>query len=294
MTPVLAFDLGGSKILAALVAGPAVLARAETPTDRHAAPGDWIAAMVRLAAPWAGRWAGLGVTLTGLVRDGTWSALNPATLPVPPGFPLAARLRDAFGRDPVMANDAQAAAWGEHVHGAGQGGDLVFLTVSTGIGGGVVTGGRLLVGQGGLAGSFGQLTPLAEDGPRLEDTAAGLWIAAEADAVGTGGDARSVFAAADAGEGWAAAILDLSAARLARLCRNLQLAFDPPRIVIGGGIGLAPGYLGRITAALGDLAPPLRPTLVPAALGRDAGAIGIAALAAQSTTIRTQQRERLP
>jgi N-acylmannosamine kinase/N-acetylmannosamine-6-phosphate 2-epimerase/N-acetylmannosamine kinase len=112
--------------------------------------------------------------------------------------------------------------------------------------------------------------------------------------VGLPPDPRAAFAAAAGGDPSASAILDLSAARLARLCRNLQMAFDPPRIVIGGGIGLAPGYLGRITAALGDLAPPLRPTLVPAALGRDAGAIGIAALAAQSTTIRTQQRERLP
>ena len=295
--PVLAFDLGGSKTLAALVAGDRVLARVEAATDRAAGPEDWIAGMARLAAPWAGRYGAIGVTVTGLVRDGCWSALNPATLAIPQGFPLAARIRAVMGQEAVLANDAQAAAWGEHVAGAGRGGDLVFLTVSTGIGGGVVTGGRLLTGRAGLAGSFGQFGPLAADGPRFEDIAAGLWFAAEADAVGAGGDARAVFAAAGRGEGWAAGIIDLSAARVARLCRNLQLAFDPPVIVIGGGIGLAPGYLDRVEAALGDLAPPLRPSLARAALGGDAGAIGIAALAAarttKETTRQTTERERL-
>jgi predicted NBD/HSP70 family sugar kinase len=280
--PVLAIDLGGSKILAALVAGGTVLERAEARTDAAGGPEVWIADMARLAAPWAGRHDGLGVTVTGLVRGGRWSALNPAILPVPEGYPLADRLRLVLGQEPVIANDAQSAAWGEHVHGAGQGSDLVFLTVSTGIGGGVVTGGRLLTGASGLAGSFGQLQPFDGAGPRIEDVSSGRWIAAEAAAQGHAGDARAVFAAA--AEAWAQAILRQSAGRVAGLCRNLQLAFDPPMIVIGGGVGLAPGYLDLVNEALGAVAAPLRPRIVRAALGADAGAIGIAALARQFST----------
>ena len=75
--------------------------------------------------------------------------------------------------------------------------------------------------------------------------------------------------------------------RVARLCQNIQLLFDPEIIVVGGGIGLAPGYLGRVKQALAHLHPPFRPTMVQAALGRDAGVIGMAALAkrAQPKTI---------
>jgi N-acetylmannosamine-6-phosphate 2-epimerase/N-acetylmannosamine kinase len=278
MEPVLAFDLGGSKILAALVAGASVIDRAEVATAREAGPEAWIEQMAEIAARWDGRYGRLGVTVTGLVREGRWSALNPGVLAIPPDYPLAEQVRKRLGQVAVIANDAQAAAWGEHVHGAGQGRDMVFLTVSTGIGGGVVLGGRLLVGRGGLAGSFGQLGPFAEAGARVEDIAAGRWIALAA--AGRAGDARAVFAAAQAGDAWAEGIVAQSAERVARLCANVQLALDPGVIVIGGGVGLAPGYLGRVEAALAPLAGPLCPQIVPAALGAAAGAIGIAALAA--------------
>lgn len=280
MTPVLAFDLGGSKILAALVAGAEVIDRAEVATARAAGPEAWIGEMGGIAAAWRGRYGRLGVTVTGLVRGGVWNALNPLTLPIPADYPLAARLRERLGMAAVIANDAQAAAWGEFVHGAGRGRDMVFLTVSTGIGGGVVLDGRLVTGRGGLAGSFGQLGPVAEAGGRAEDVASGRWIAAE----GRAADARAVFAAAAAGDAGAAGVIAQSAARVGRLCANLQLAFDPEVIVIGGGVGLAPGYLDLVRAGVGGLAAPLRPEIVPAALGAEAGAIGIAALAAADET----------
>ena len=290
MSPVLAIDLGGTKILAALVDGAGVLARAEAPTARGAGPETWLAEMAHLAAPWSGQYAAVGVTVTGLVHGGLWRALNLGTLAIPQDWPLAARLEDVFGMPPVLANDAQAAAWGEYVHGAGQGRDIAFITVSTGIGGGIVVGGRLLNGRGGLAGHFGQLSAMESPGGPIEDIASGRWIAAEGHAAGIG-DAPAVFAAALRGVPTAGAILDTSAARVARLCTNLQRILAPEVIVIGGGIGLAPGYLARVRAALGDLAPPVRPDIVPAALGADAGAVGVAALAAQQTTESDTIRE---
>lgn len=286
----LAIDLGGTKILAALVADGRVIARVEAATARDAGPDRWLSDMARLAAPWARQYRALGVTVTGLVRHGLWRALNPGTLAIPQDWPLAARLREVTGMDPVLANDAQAAAWGEHVYGAAQGCDLVFLTVSTGIGGGIVIDGRLVTGRGGLAGHFGQLAPMEEPGGPVEDIASGRWISAMGEAAGIG-DARAVFAAAQAGTAAASAILDASAGRVARLCRNLQLALAPDVIVIGGGIGLAPGYLDRVEAALGDITPPLRPEIRRAALGADAGAVGVAALADLETTKSDTIRE---
>lgn len=272
--PVLAIDLGGTKILAALVDQGHVLTRTEVATDRGAGPSEWIAAMVAMTAPWQGRYDRAGITVTGLVHDRHWSALNPGTLNIPDRFPLGAAAEAALGVAVTLCNDAQAAAWGEYVHGAGAGQDMVFLTVSTGIGGGVVAGGRLLTGRSGMAASFGQLLPLPDGDPaaRFEDACSGKWIEKT-----TGMEAREAFRAA-AITTTAAQAIATSATRVGRLCQNLQLIFDPALIVIGGGVGLAPTYLDRVRQTLAHLPDHYRPTLTGAALGRDAGAVGIAAL----------------
>jgi predicted NBD/HSP70 family sugar kinase len=294
MTATLVIDLGGTKILAALVDGASIVERAQVPTDRQAGPEGWLEQMAQLAEPWAGRYSHLGITVTGHVEGGRWSAVNRATLDVPDAYPLAAKAKAALGLEPVLANDAHAAAWGEYCHGAwamwkdGAGlgasalaGGMVFLTVSTGIGGGIVLDGNLLRGRHGLAGHFGQLVSSDHEGP-LEDRISGQWMAREAAEAGYDVDARGVFEAADNGQDWAQTLVSTSAARLALLCRNIQLIFDPDLIVIGGGIGLADGYLQRITTQLQTLPPRTQPTLARAALGADAGAIGIAALATKT------------
>ena len=276
MSATLAIDLGGTKILAALVEGAEVRDRALVATDRDGGADAWLGQMAELAQAWRGRFTAAGLSVTGVVRHGLWSAMNPRTLPVPAEFPLAERATAALGVATVAINDAQAAAWGEYRHGAGRGRDMVFLTVSTGIGGGVVLNGRLIAGRGGIAGHVGQMS--GNDGP-LEDSASGNWIARAAAAEGHPGDARDVFAAARSGADWAAEIVAHSARRLAWLCRDIQCLLDPDVIVIGGGVGLAPGFLDRITATLHDCPAAIRPTLARAALGSDAGIIGVAALA---------------
>jgi len=278
MTATLAIDLGGTKVLAALVKAERVLERAEVPTDRNANPTIWLEQISNLVAPWAGQYKSLGITVTGRMSDGLWSAVNPQTLGVPESFPLFDTAKEVLGLTPVLANDAQAAAWGEYTFGAAQGRDVVFLTVSTGIGGGIVLGGKLLTGRSGLAGHFGQIaSPFGSQ--RLENDASGRWIAAEAERAGQPMDARGVFAAAAAGHDWADSIIATSAERLATLCQSIQLMLDPDVIIIGGGVGLADGYLDGITSHLETLPSHFRPTLARAALGADAGAIGIAALA---------------
>lgn len=275
MSATLAIDLGGTKTLAALVDGAKVLDRRRIATDPALGPDGWLTGIAGVVGDWSGGYDRIGMTVTGLVADGCWRAMNPATLPVPAGYPLAERAATALGRPVTLANDAQAAAWGEFRHGAGAGRDMVFVTVSTGIGAGIVLNGRLVTGRGGLAGHAGQMIdlPAGDDRP-FEDQAAGRWIAR------TGGraDAAAVFAAA-ADDPASAASIAASADRVSRLCRNLQFLLDPEVIVIGGGIGLAPGYLDRVADTLGRLDEIVRPRLIRAALGADAGTIGIAALA---------------
>lgn len=277
---VLAVDIGGTKTLVTLVDGAAVAERAEAPTDRAAGPEDWVRQMAEIARGWEGRFDRAGITVTGLVKDNRWRSLNAETLAIPGRFALHEAAEGALGVPVTLCNDAQASAWGEHVHGAGQDKDIVFLTVSTGIGGGAVSNGRLVSGRGGVAGHFGQALPLPE-GPedRFEDGASGRWIAAEGKRLGLAEDAQAVFAAAADGNEAAEGILHESARRVARLSHDLQLMFDPHVTVIGGGVGLAPGYVERMVACVKHFQPLVRPTFVLAELGKDAGVIGVADLA---------------
>lgn len=283
--PVLAVDVGGTKILAALVDGARLLDERRIATDPAAGPEAWLQAIGAAAAPWRGAYRQAGIAVTGNLRGGRWYALNPEVLPVPAGFPLVDRLSARLGVPVGAANDAQAAAWGEFRHGAGRGRDLVFLTISTGIGGGLVVGGRLVTGRGGLAGHVGQI-PVWSGGTerRLEDVASGTALARRAAAEGRGADPAAVTAAAVAGDGRAAALLDGVIAPLADALRALQFTLDPDLVVIGGGLGLAPGYLDRLQAALAALPDTLRPDVRAAALGANAGLVGIADLVSTENT----------
>lgn len=273
--PVLAFDIGGTKTAAALVRGGAVLERREVPTLPRIGTPQWFDGVAALAGDWHGRYAQAGIAATGLFEGDMWSALNTGTLDIPAGTPLRAELEARLGCPVAALNDAQAAAWGEYAWGAGRGCDMAFVTASSGVGGGVVLGGRLLQGARGLAGSLGQWRGLGT-GPRLEERASGFAVAGAALAAGRGGDSRSVFAAAQAGEAWATQIVEETARHLAGALVDLQLILDPQHIVLGGGIGLLPLFRERIDAALEAVPERLRPSLRTAALGADAGLIGMA------------------
>jgi predicted NBD/HSP70 family sugar kinase len=280
MKPVLAIDIGGTKMLAALVADREVRAIKEITTPRAASAEAWCDALAGMAKDWNGQYACVGVAVTGLIAHGKWSALNPGILPVPDGFPLKAELSARLGKTVLACNDAQAAAWGEYKFGAGEARDMVFLTISTGIGGGVVIDGKLLEGRHGLGGSAGQVRLLANGQDiRIEDLAAGQWMESEANKAGYRADAKAIFEAAAEGQQWAEAIIHKSASAVALLTRNLQLLFAPELFVIGGGIGSAPGYLDLVSSQLAVLPPVQRPEVRLAALGKNAGIVGVADLA---------------
>ncbi|WP_210275295.1 putative N-acetylmannosamine-6-phosphate 2-epimerase [Martelella soudanensis] len=273
---VLAIDIGGTKSMAALVSDGRLIERVQAPTAAGGTPDGWLAAIHAATRDWHGRYGSVGIAATGLVEQGLWQALNPATLDIPGRYPLKQQAESLFGAPVLAVNDAQAAAWGEYLATGKTTGSIVFLTISTGIGGGVVSNGALMTG---LAGHFGLTRSASGGAAPLEDRVSGKFIAAEAARLGHDQDTPAVFRAAANGEEWAADIVDGSAAKVASLCADIKLMFDPDTIVIGGGIGLADGFLGRVTKHFAALPPRLRPELKAARCGAEAGLIGVADLA---------------
>lgn len=280
LSPVLAFDIGGTKTLAALVRGREIVERRVMATPVPVGDKQWIEAITGLASGWHGRYQRAAIAVTGRVDGEGWSSLNPGTLAIPQDYPLRRKIGAVLGVPVEVVNDAQAAAWGEYRFGAARRRDMVFLTISSGIGGGIVLNGRLLRGARGIAGSLGQVPVAGSSGlVRLETLGSGFGIAKRALEVGHAGDARAVFCAAAAGESWAHGILQDAALHLAAAIAGLQAVIDPECVVIGGGVGLADGFLDRLREALANHPAVMIPDLVAAELGTDAGIIGVADLA---------------
>ena len=271
--PTLAVDLGGTKTLATLVEGATVLEERLIATDRAADPDVWLSDIAQAADGWA--FSALAIAVTGRVDDGLWTSLNSRTLAIPDRYPLAVRAAEVFGMDPLLVNDAQAAAYGEFRHGAGRNEDMIFLTVSTGLGGGIVTGGRLWTGAHGLAGHVGQMR--GQGAAPLEEHLSGTALRTRAAELGRDLAGPEIVALADR-EDWARSLLDDSARALADHCCDLQLLVDPRRIVIGGGLGIASGYLDRVRDFVSERDTPAPPDLHQSVLRECAGVIGAAAL----------------
>jgi len=131
-----AIDIGGTKTMACLVKDGKVIEELQFPTGRSLGPDGWIDAIAAGVTNWQGSYHKVAAAVTGIVVDGNWETLNPATLNLPASYPLIDKLRDTFGVMAFAVNDAQCAAWAQYRFGAGAQQDMVFLTVSTGIGGG--------------------------------------------------------------------------------------------------------------------------------------------------------------
>jgi N-acetylmannosamine-6-phosphate 2-epimerase/N-acetylmannosamine kinase len=277
--PVLAFDIGGTKTLAALVRNGAMIDRRVVPTSSAAiASPAWFDNLAAIADGFETTPTHIAAAVTGNVDNGIWSPLNRDTMSLPEATPIIAELERCFNRPASACNDAQAAAWGEYRFGAGRGMDMVFVTISSGIGGGIVLDGRLLRGRGGLGGSIGQQRG-APAGERLETHASGFAVAAAAERLGHAVDARGVLEAADAGAAWATKIVDRAVDLAVDALADLQLIVDPDCFVIGGGLGLATAFHNRLQQRLARFESRLRPHIVRAQLGADAGALGVADLA---------------
>jgi len=284
--PVLAIDIGGTKIAIAEVSDGRIANRRQAPTPRTGRGDDLIAAIAELA-PKAG-FGAVAVATTGIVRDGALTALNPQTLPIEDGYPLASAIERAFGMPPLVVNDAQAAAWAEFTLGAGEGfRNFAFFTVSTGIGCGLVVDGRLESGATGLAGHVGHTRSepggiLCGCGRRgcLETVASGTALARlGSERLGRAVTAPDLFKAAAEGDAIALGILAGAVVGLVNAFADLTASVDVDCFAVGGGVGLAGGFIEALQACALDLPRVYRRPIVAAQAGADAGLLGAAMLA---------------
>lgn len=282
---VLVIDIGGTKIAAAEVRAGKLANRRQVATPRTGKGDDLVAAISALAPK--GAVGAIAVATTGIVRDGALTALNPHTLPIEVGYPLAMAVERALGVPPLLVNDAQAAAWAEFTLGAGRGyRNFAFVTASTGIGCGLVIDGRLLTGATGLAGHVGH-TMSAPDGVLcgcgrrgcLETIASGTALARlGSERLGRPAGAADLFEAAAQGNAIAADLIADAVSALVNALADLTAAVDVDCVAVGGGVGLADGFIEALQARSLQLPRIFRRPIVAARAGSDAGLLGAALL----------------
>jgi predicted NBD/HSP70 family sugar kinase len=190
-------------------------------------------------------------------------------------------LREAFGASVMVENDIDVAALAERAHGHGRDVDsFAFVSIGTGIGMGLVLGGKLHRGAHGAAGEIGYLPFSEGHGADVDDarqrgsfeaasTAAAVVRAASRAGLRDASSAQEVFSAASRGDTAAAAIVAEEALLVAKAVCAVVTVVDPELIVLGGGIGQAPGFMAAVHAELVKMAPVL-PDVKMSALGADA------------------------
>ena len=320
-------DLGGTKIIVARVdAHGKIHQKLRLPTSASRGPATVkaeVIAAVQEAVHTADRPpAGVGVGVAGQV-DARSGAVRFAPNLGWIDEPLKEDLKKALKLPVFVTNDVRAATWGEWLHGAGRGyDDLICLFVGTGIGGGVVSGRRVMTGCSNTAGELGHITidlngPPCRCGNRgcMEALAGGWAIARQArESIASdpkagqfllekaGGEpeqitAKVVTEAAKAGDALALRLVDRVAQALAAGAASLVNAFNPCRLILGGGVIEGyPGFVKRVAEgieprALPAARAPLR--IVRAQLHNNAGVIGAASLALHSSgrVLKGKRRE---
>ena len=318
MRKVLAFDLGGTKFAFGVVAEDGTVlgsGRVETWAEKGAAQAvSRVAAaahqlLVELQLQPSDLCA-IGIASPGPLDTARGCVDGSPNLPGWTGYPIEGELSKSFGGLPArIDNDCNAAALGEYLFGAGKGKkNVIYITISTGIGGGAVIDGRLMRGSNGNAAELGHI-PLTMDGPRCGCGNLGCW---EAYASGTAiarrtrealsaGRASSItgfvgsieqvtthhlFQALTQKDPLAVEIWDQSIDYLGRGLGAVINTFNPDIIVVGGGVTAAGDALFvPMRAKANSYAFPRLAavcTIVPAALGGNVGVVGAAACAFES------------
>jgi len=311
--PVLAVDLGGTKIIAAVVLPDGkIVSRNYCLTMADKGPEiviDRILTAVNGAIAQAklktSELMGIGVAAAGILDIRRGIITTSPNLPDWHDVSLRNILADKLGIVAYLINDASAATLGEHRFGAGRGFDnVLYLTVSTGIGGGIIADGELYSGADGCAGELGHMT-IEVDGPQchcgnfgcLEALASGWAVAREAKTRINWGETSSIVeiaggklesitaekiaAAARQGDRLACDIVAEAANHLGVGLANLVNIFNPELIVIGGGLSKMGDMLlrpaRRVLKERAFQLPADTVRVVRARLGSNAGIIGAAA-----------------
>lgn len=290
----IAVDLGGTQIRAALVNREGqILNRIATPTKATAGPAIVIQQLVDAARDVsrdvdAAKILGVGVSSPGPLDTEHGIAIGLPTIKDFDNVPLLALLQKALPYPVQLENDGIAAAIGEWKFGAGENlRSLVYVTVSTGIGGGVIIDGNVLHGRKGMAGHIGHMA-IMPNGLRCNCGSLGCW---EAYAAGPAFTARAktnsaaeVFAAAKLGDAAAQKHVDDEGHFLGLGITSLLHLYSPEAVIIGGGLSnafdqLHPGISHYVTQ---NAMPAFRDVpVVKAGLGGNSGLIGAAAMVFQ-------------
>jgi glucokinase len=294
---VLGLDIGGTKIAAGVVgADGSVQGFVWAPTEAQRGPDDALERLFELGrravAESGVAWdtvEAVGIGCGGPLDSANGILIAPLHLHGWSDVPVTELATAALGRPAVLDNDGVAACAGEHRYGAGRGtSDMVYLTISTGVGGGAVIDGALHRGRTGNGGELGHVTVdwrgrLCGCGRRgcLEAYCSGTSIAERAHEAGMqGATAADVARAAQAGDAVAKRIWDETCEALACGITSIVNLFEPEIVVLGGGVVrtgeqlLAPVRELVSAQAIGDAVP-----VVPAELGDAVGVVGAATIA---------------
>ena len=286
----IALDIGGTKLAAARIEGRQILERRQLPMAYDEA--GFCRLLDEISSGWD-RSLPLAVAVTGYVDDGLICSVNRDIIPFWNRFPLRQTLARYFTSDMVLINDAQAAAWGEYqerkiIRNGQHPADLLFMTLSTGVGGGVVLGHQLHTGTHGLAGHVGHVgarLPALDNVMQcgcgahgcLELLASGTALARQASHLfGCPVTCPELFAMAS-GYPVAEHLIAYAAQAVAEAIAGFHMSIDIQEVVIGGSVGMADRMLERIRIALAAMTLPAAPVISGALLGADAGLLGVAA-----------------
>ena len=245
----------------------------------------------------------VGVGAPGVIHEQTGVVVKSPNFPDWNNLPLRKTLELELGIPVIIENDANAAALGEQWRGAGSGiKSMIFLTLGTGVGGGIILGGRIWHGADGMAGEVGHMTISPDGRPcgcgntgclemyassrGIVMTFGEIWSQQDAAApLPTGITSEQVYQAARSGEPIAARAMQDMGRSLGIGIANLINIFNPEMVVIGGGVRDAWDLF--IDATRDEIRrrafeyPAERTKILPSVLGDDAGMVGAAAVALQ-------------
>ncbi|WAX72397.1 N-acetylmannosamine kinase [Gallibacterium anatis] len=289
---VLALDIGGTKIATALVNNGTVTCRRQIATPTQNVVDEMHKVLAEIVQQYQGQFDCVAVASTGIINNGILTALNPKNLGGLAEFPLKESIARHTDKPIGLLNDVQAAACAEYKEqNADQVENFVFITVSTGVGGGIILQRHLLTEPNGVAGHIGHTLadpngPICGCGRQgcVEAIASGRAIEAAASVWEPPCSPKEVFERFRQQDEKAIALVQRSAKTIANLIADLVIGLDIQKVVIGGSVGLAEGYLPLVKSYLQQQPKFYQCAVERAFHGQDAGLIGAAWWVEQNLT----------
>ncbi len=280
----LAIDIGGTKIASALVENNQISQRQQVATPTENVSTEMQKTLTAIINGYKNQFDFVAVASTGIINKGILTALNPKNLGGLDQFPLKNAIANHTDKPVLLLNDVQAAAYAEFQNESKNDiQNFAFITVSTGVGGGIILNKTLLTEPNGIAGHIGH--SLADPNGEIcgcgrqgcvEAVASGRAIQRATESWETPCLPKQVFELFRQQEPKATQIIHRSAKAIANLVADLMISLDMQKIVIGGSVGLAEGYLPLVKDYINQMPSIYSCEIEPAYYQGDAGLIGAA------------------